>query len=727
VARLRSYRQTRLIEALALSLAVQGAAAGVYEFTRPEPLPILTITLDGEGDGTIQVYVDGKPDPALRCDGSALCRLITHRGAKVHMVALRTGDSTFQGWTQLPMRTPEKLRSVAGDPLASCLDIDPLDMTKHVEECDVEIGGDLDVGAGFGKVPEEVEVAWTKVPPMEQVIMPPIPPPAVPPPPIDAEKLEEDQPLEVAIVPDMPKPIELQPPTPPPPPPPPEPNAAQKPPPPPPPNMTMVEVPNQDEVEKEPDDATMLSDKNRDTTEETRATDTNLEKEQEGTSVASIESNDTTSKDIGAPEDTTHQLETSEATSDDRAEPTDHSGQSIEAKGAMTGDAGDNGDEGTGETTPGLLSMRDIAGRGAITEQGDNKKKGREGAPGLKTQLEFKDYERILGKDKTEAERQVAQRKMSAKKGRWERKLEAIKSSLENFIPDVKPGNQTALKTRAHPFALYVARMHRRIHELWGFGFLEDLDDKPADFELNDFELFVNIEVSVNPDGTVHKTTIAKTSGKLEFDVAAIDTIISAAPFEETPEAIRSVDGRVYLRWGFYRNWRQCGTFNVEPYILTEISDAEPLDDGQMVKNVPKKGTKTITPDPKNTSDKVGPTSSIKDDKALYAANLWVSGYSTGQVDKMVRFSATPFRVGTEIAAETAKDLKTIYAGLVVESGKLKDWKLVSGDEYSKTFGTPVELGDDGAIMVIETEKATFALVMQKMRSGDFRVTQLVR
>jgi TonB family protein len=79
--------------------------------------------------------------------------------------------------------------------------------------------------------------------------------------------------------------------------------------------------------------------------------------------------------------------------------------------------------------------------------------------------------------------------------------------------------------------------------------------------------------VSVNPDGTVHKVTIARTSGKTEFDVAAVDTVLSAAPYEPTPEAIRSVNGKIYLRWGFYRNWRQCGTFSVEPYILTDVPD----------------------------------------------------------------------------------------------------------------------------------------------------------
>jgi outer membrane biosynthesis protein TonB len=727
VPRLRSYRRNWLIEASVLSVIAQAGVALAYEATRIAPDPTITITLDGEGTGQVQVYLDDRPVPAMRCDGSALCRLTAPRGSKLHMVAVRGEKATFEGWAQLPMRTPEALRKIAGDPLAACIEVDlTAAEIRDIQDCRAVVAGDLDVAARFGVEPEQIDVAWVETPKLDDVILPPVPPAPAPPTPIEAEKLEEDAPLEVAIAPPMPKPIQLQPPPPPPPPPPPDP-AAQKPPPPPPPNMTMVEVPDQNEVEKAPDDATHLSDKNRDTAEETRATETNLDKHNDTGATASIESPDTTSAEVGGPEDIIRQLENAEPTTDDNIEATAHSGQDEVAKGNNIGETGDNGDNGTGDKTPGLFSMRDIGGRGSITEQGDGKKRGNKGAPGLRID-KLEDYERIIGKDKAEKERQVAARAMSAKKGRWERKLEAIKSSLENFTPDIRPGNQTALKTRAHPFALYVARMHRRIHELWGFGFLESLDDKASDFPLNDFELFVNIELSINPDGSVHKTTIAKTSGKLEFDVAALDTVISAAPYNETPEAIRSVDGRVYLRWGFYRNWRQCGTFNVEPYILTEIpGGSEPIDDGAMVKNVPKRGNKTVTPDPSKSSDKPGPSSSVKDDKALYAANLWVSGYSTGQVDKMVRFSAMPFRAGEQVAAETSKDLKTMYAGLVVESGKLKDWKLVTGEEYGKKFGTPVELGDDGAIIVVTTEKTTFALVLQKMRSGDYRVTQLVR
>src|SRR5690606_36122032 len=111
----------------------------------------------------------------------------------------------------------------------------------------------------------------------------------------------------------------------PPPPPPPE---EKKPPPPPPkqppPNMTMVEVPDKNEVDKAPEDAEYLSDKNRDVAEETRATKTNLDKESEGTAEASRESDDTTSPEIGGPDDRIRQLEETEATTDQHIEATDH-------------------------------------------------------------------------------------------------------------------------------------------------------------------------------------------------------------------------------------------------------------------------------------------------------------------------------------------------------------------------------------------------------------------
>jgi hypothetical protein len=775
--RQRAYRSRRLLApSVLVAVSAQAAAYLTYEATRPEPLPGLTIRLDGEGRGQILVTRVGDTSPLVRCvspsaeaeriaalprekaieatakyvrelvtqigNGSSpvaqvigeRCKVTVPVGTQVRLTAVLDDKATFGGYLQYPMRTPKELVPYLGDPLAKCLDVDLFTAAQNdVFDCTATITADTTIAAEFGLTPDEIQVAFENeaTPSVDELVKPltPTPPPA----PIDAEKLEE-KPLEVAINP-PPKPPQLpppqvQPPPPPPPPEPPQPKPVQ-----PPPNMTMVEVKDDKNVkDKPPDDATKLSDKNRDVAEETRSDKTNLEKESEGKQVASVE-NDSNAPEIGGPDDKIRQLEETEATTDKRIETTDHSGKDEVAKGVIVGEEGDNGEDGTGDSTPGMLSMRGIGGRGAIQDQGkDGKKAGRKGTIGVNTPLAFEDYERIMGKDAADNERQVAARKMSAKKGRWERKLEAVKSSLENFVPDVRVGNQTALKTRAHPFALYLARMHRRIHELWGFGFLEQLDGRGASDPLNNPDLWTNLEVSLNTDGTVHKVTIVKTSGKTEFDVAAVDTVLSSAPYEETPEAIRSVDGRVYLRWGFYRNWRQCGTFNAEPYILDSVPDdgGKSLDDGALVANTAKLpgkkkaplGSKPVTPDDGRSNDRVSPATSVTDKEALFAANLWVSAFATASVDKLVKYSTVPFYAGGKIAAQTTADLRDMYGGLVVESGPMKDWKLLTPREYSSSGES---LPEGNVVLQVRTTKEAFAVVLTRTKSGDYRATQLAR
>jgi TonB family protein len=717
----RRYRQGWiLVPALAFSAGLQGGGLIAYEALKPEPKPRLRMTVVSSTDlGDDAVLVSNeRGDVVQQCRTEhEHCRLEVTKGTRLRIDAMPGVESTFEGF-------------------AGC------ESGADVLRCEIVVDANLDVTVRFGKQPERVDVAMIDDPLAIPMIEPP-PPAPLPPTPeeIEAEKLEE--PVEVAIVPPLP-PDFVQPPLPPPVPPPPEQKKEPEKEQPPPPEMRMVEVPDENEVEDAPDDATHLSDKNRDVAEETAAKETNLEKEMTGEAPESAPS-DVSSEEIGGAEDEIAQLESSESTTDQRVETSDRSGSEESAKGAVVGEEGEAGEEGTGEKKePGMFSMRGIEGRGSVTEQGgDGKKEGKKGKEGMKTQLDFDDYERIVGKEKAEKERAIAKRDQSMKKGRYQKKLQAIKSALENFTPDVRNGNQTALKTKAHPFAVYVARMHRRIHELWGFGWLEDLDGKSADHPLNDFDLFTSIEVAVNPDGTVHKMTIVKGSGELEFDVAALHTIEAAGPYEQTPEKIRSVDQRVYLRWGFYRNWRQCGTFNVEPYILTEIANMEPLPEGMDVRDGgqkgggqtvtehdPERGTRAVTPEPAKGSGAAGDTTSHGHDKgdaqAEYAVNMWVAGFSTASVDRMLKVSALPFYAGAELAAQTQKDLRAVYEGLLVESGALKTWEVMTPGEYGKQTGSPVELAEGSLVLVVHA-KESFAIVMTKTKSGDYRATMVVR
>jgi TonB family protein len=76
------------------------------------------------------------------------------------------------------------------------------------------------------------------------------------------------------------------------------------------------------------------------------------------------------------------------------------------------------------------------------------------------------------------------------------------------------------------------------------------------------------VEIVVNPDGTLDRVGVVKSSGNLMYDFGAFNAVQRGAPYPVPPEKIRSPDGRTYMRWALHRNESQCGTWNAEPFIL---------------------------------------------------------------------------------------------------------------------------------------------------------------
>jgi TonB family protein len=126
------------------------------------------------------------------------------------------------------------------------------------------------------------------------------------------------------------------------------------------------------------------------------------------------------------------------------------------------------------------------------------------------------------------------------------------------------------------PFAKYITLMHRQIHKLWTLGVLADLDGKSStDGRDADPKLWTQIGIIIKGDGSVDQVTIVRSSGVVPFDVAAVDSVTSAAPFPPPPEVIKSADGKVYLDWQFHRDpVIGCGTFGVDPHVLTTPGQA---------------------------------------------------------------------------------------------------------------------------------------------------------
>ena len=773
---------------MAFAIAAGGhlAALGIYEATRPVIHPLVMIEVVGEGSGLVTSLPVG-----AHC--GVQCQAQFPEGTELTLTATVGENATFEGWSDdcgpQSWRGFRWVLDVAGD------DLDPLfadeltiagarPASENPLECKLRVSGKrMTVAASFGIQPDEVEVKWVTLPdePLEPAKVAAAQPMTVslPDPSFEAENIIEPEMLpdememeEIAqaepIVPEPPPPV---PPVTPPPPEkaPAQPKVVNAP------KMKSVEVPDENEVEEAPDDATFLSDKNRDVAEETHADQTNLERANEGDRNFSEES-DVKSDDIGAKEDEIAELEDTEASDLDsaNADESTHNGKDEVAEGVLKGDEGEAGDDGEAgndkpSDKPGVLAMRGIDGRGApggpLVEKdveegkgaqgdpGDGGSRGRRGKKGKRgfKRLDMDDYKRIVGKEKVEDEQKLAKRKVSKRRGRWEKKLGAIQQSLENFTPEVRPGNQTALKTRAAPFAVYIARMHRSIHKLWGFGFLEDLDDKSSSHAMNDWSLSSKIEVVINPDGSVDKLTIVKPSGVLPFDVAAMDTIYTGAPYPEPPSKIRSPDGKTYMHWHFHRDWRQCGTFGVQPFILAEAPQKDRdtgFSDGDMVKNRPrirkknrKKKREVGMPTGESAADNedaaaatARATASMPtpdDPAAKHASNLWLTGFTKRRVEKMIKVSGVPFQIGDSQTAAQKSELKRIYKALISESrGSPRATKLYSPSQYRKQFGSlPGGFESDGTelLYVVRLRKDQFTLIVKQSGDGTYAITGLFR
>jgi hypothetical protein len=212
------------------------------------------------------------------------------------------------------------------------------------------------------------------------------------------------------------------------------------------------------------------------------------------------------------------------------------------------------------------LEGRDRRGADRRSRRGRGRGTGMVG-PDLR--VSWREFEDAVGQRELDEEREryVAERRSRIRGSNREREWRQFRSAIENYTPNVRPGNQTALNTAASPFATYLADVHQRIHREFAHGFLPGL---PAggDSPFADQTLYTRLEIILNRDGSVHRVGVVRPSGLLPFDLGAFRSVMRAQPYPQPPSSILSGDGRVYLHWGFNRNGRQCTTANAEPYIL---------------------------------------------------------------------------------------------------------------------------------------------------------------
>ncbi len=180
-----------------------------------------------------------------------------------------------------------------------------------------------------------------------------------------------------------------------------------------------------------------------------------------------------------------------------------------------------------------------------------------------KIKVSWSAFEATFGAEQLAQDRlpKEAKRRGAGREKRWDE----FRAAIENYVVGAKPGNTTALNAAADPFAAYLAAFHRNLHAEFAHEFLASL---PALGELADFKLVTKVEIVVNPDGSLDRVGVVKSSGNMMYDFGAFNAVQRGAPYPPPPEKIRSPDGRVYIVWALHRDESQCGTWNAEPHIL---------------------------------------------------------------------------------------------------------------------------------------------------------------
>lgn len=270
-------------------------------------------------------------------------------------------------------------------------------------------------------------------------------------------------------------------------------------------------------------------------------------------------------------------------------EPVQHASAGEQARQAQTPAEVEEVEINDGSGTFVIRRAKPVEGAGQERRAARDGSVARDGTPGVATpgrpnlKLSFSQYEDTFGADSVQEQRErYAEQRRSRTAGQSREVIwKKFRGAIENYLPKVRPGNQTALNTAASPFAAYLAIIHRQIHVHFADQFLRGLP--MAGSPLSDPTLVTTLEIVINGDGTLENVGVARSSGFLPFDYGAFSSVQKAAPFPAPPTKILSSDGRAYMHWAFYRNERQCGTFNAQPYILKDIGPPrapEPQDQG---------------------------------------------------------------------------------------------------------------------------------------------------
>ena len=125
-----------------------------------------------------------------------------------------------------------------------------------------------------------------------------------------------------------------------------------------------------------------------------------------------------------------------------------------------------------------------------------------------------------------------------------------LMSPSNDFLEDVKKGNETYLNTRKFAYAAYFNKMKQAISRNWSPGTAMIVND-PTGKMYGRKDRFTKLQVFISDKGKLVKAKVITSCGVDFLDREAINAFKMAAPFAPPPEVLLNEDRQLEIRFGF--------------------------------------------------------------------------------------------------------------------------------------------------------------------------------
>lgn len=125
-----------------------------------------------------------------------------------------------------------------------------------------------------------------------------------------------------------------------------------------------------------------------------------------------------------------------------------------------------------------------------------------------------------------------------------------LMSPSNDFLEDVKKGNETYLNTRKFAYAAYFNKMKQAISRNWSPGTAIIVND-PTGKMYGRKDRFTKLKVFISDKGKLVKAKVITSCGVDFLDREAINAFKMAAPFAPPPEVLLNEDKQLEIQFGF--------------------------------------------------------------------------------------------------------------------------------------------------------------------------------